>query len=114
MPLGIRLKLPARRLQREMLADAGDNILQGPTFRSVIEDVVDGDERDRGAPRYVGNAPETARIVTTIKHAGGEPDGILRACELEFLQQCIQPIRMNAHRRHDNEIETFNKFDQVL
>ena len=74
MPLGIGFQKAARLLQRPMLADAGDDILQRPAFRRVIQHVVHGDQRDK---RAVGNVPQLrqpAAIVAAIKQTGCEPD----------------------------------------
>ena len=49
MPLGIGFEPAARVLQRQMLADAGHDILQGAALGCVIEHVIDGDQRHKGA-----------------------------------------------------------------
>ena len=46
MPLGVGFKQAAGIVDRDVLADAGQDILQGPPFGRVIEHVVDRDERD--------------------------------------------------------------------
>ena len=45
MPLGIGFQEAAGRIDGQVLADAGDDVLQRPRFGGVIEHVVDGDER---------------------------------------------------------------------
>ena len=58
MPLGIGFQQTARFLQRPMLADAGDDILQRPALRRMIKHVVDRDQRDK---RGVGRIAQAAR-----------------------------------------------------
>ena len=74
MPLGIGFQKPARLLQRAVLADAGDDILQRPAFGRVIEHVVDGDQRDERAVGDVLQLRQPAAVVAAIKQAGRKPD----------------------------------------
>ena len=46
VPLRIGLEQPAGRVDGDVLADAGHDVLQRPLFRCVIEHVVHGDERN--------------------------------------------------------------------
>ena len=75
MPLGIGFKPVAGGLDRHVLADRGHDILQGAPFRRVVEHVVDGDQRHRRKSSDLRKLSDTARVIATIEHAGGEPDG---------------------------------------
>ncbi len=46
MALGIGFQPPAGTVEREMLADTGDHVLQRPPLRRVIEHIAHGNERD--------------------------------------------------------------------
>ena len=89
MPLG--LPQPAAGcIDRHMLADARDDILQRSPLGQVIKHVVDGDQRDEGFIRDGEESREAALVIAAIEHRGGEPDGSLRGGVLETLKNGAQ------------------------
>ncbi len=51
MTFGIGFEQAARFVERHVLADAGDDVLQRAPLRCVIEHVVGGEQRDVRIPR---------------------------------------------------------------
>ena len=76
MPLGIGCEQPAGRVDGDVLADAGDHVLQRPPFGRVIEHVVDRDQRNAGVCGDRREPRQPAAVVAAIEHAGGEPDAM--------------------------------------
>ena len=74
MPFGIGLKPRAGRLQGDMLADAGDDILQFALVGLVIERVIDRDQRHlcSRAPASA-DALQAAAVFAGVKHGGRQP-----------------------------------------
>ena len=70
---------------RDMLADAGEHVLQRLALEVMIEDVVHRDERNAGGPRERDAGRQPRAVVAAIKHRGGEPHaagrGIAQAME---------------------------------
>ena len=67
MPFGICLQQSSRLIDRHMLADASDDVLQHASFRRVIEHIVDGDQRDETLARNRCKSLETTDIVAAIE-----------------------------------------------
>jgi hypothetical protein len=78
----------------------------------MIEDVVDGDERNEGSIGYVVQPSEPTRIVAAIEHAGGEPDGPRRGF-LQSEQKHAKPLGMDTRRGQDNKVESFNMIQKI-
>ena len=79
MPLGIGFEPAAGLVDGDVLADAGDDILQRAPLGRVIEHVVDGDQRNAGVvARSSASRASRRAIVAAIEHAGGEPDASRR------------------------------------
>ena len=73
MALGIDGEPPAGGVDRQMLADAGEHVLQLAPVGMVIEHVVDGDQRHAGLARELGAPRKPRAVVAAIEHGGGEP-----------------------------------------
>ena len=74
MPLGIGFEKPARLVQGDMLADAGDDILQLAPLGAVIEHIVGGEQRHIC---HAGNAlpfPQAAAVIALMRHGDPKPD----------------------------------------
>ena len=74
MSLGIGLEQAAGGVDRDVLADAGHDVLQLPPLGRMIEHVVHRDERDAGVFRDGREFSQPAIVVAAIEHTGGEPD----------------------------------------
>ena len=72
--LGIGLQPPARPVDRGLLADAGQHILQGAPFGMMIEHLVGGDERHARGGRDALKTGQPPRIVAAMEQARREPD----------------------------------------
>ena len=73
MALGIDGEPAAGRVDGQVLADAGEHVLQFAPVGMVIEHVVDGDQRHAGMARKLGAAEKPRAVVAAIEHGGGEP-----------------------------------------
>ncbi len=112
MTFGIGLQQTASILQRPMLADAGDDVLQRPALWRVIEHVVHSNQRNE---RGIGNILEfcqPATIIAAIKQAGRKPHGPAR-CFLETAKHPDHCFGVDPRRRHDDEIEPFHLLQQI-
>ena len=69
----------ARLRQRHMLADAGDDILQGALVGMMIERVIDRDQRRPAFARQAFQCFQPAAVFAGIKHGGRQP-GIRPSC----------------------------------
>jgi hypothetical protein len=92
VPLGIRREPPARRLERDVLADAGEHVLQAPALRRMIEHVVDRDERHADVVRELRRLREPRPIGAGIEHGCGEPHPLGR----DFAQACEDLARITS------------------
>ena len=73
IPLGIGCKAPACPVDSQVLADAGEHVLQSSPLGMVIERIVDGDERH---PSFCGNLRplhQTRAVIATIEHCCRKP-----------------------------------------
>ncbi len=89
MALGIGFEPVAGGVERDMLADAGDDVLQRTPLGHMIEHVVDGDERHARGAGDAGKTLQAAGVVAMMEHAGGEPDALWRDSRQGF-QKCRQ------------------------
>ena len=98
--LGIDGKAASRGVDRQVLANAGEHVLQFPPVGMVIEHVVDGDERHAGLAGDRGAPGEPRAVIAAIEHVGGEPHAAAGggaqereeiACVRFFLRTCDQP-----------------------
>ena len=115
MPLGIGFEQPARLLQRQMLADAGDDVLQRAAFGRVIEHVVDGDQRHEGSRRQyrcrrspAGGGHRRDKACCAASQTDRREHASFRRT-----QQRAKPLGMDPRRRHDNKIEAFNMIQKI-
>ena len=69
MPLGIGVEEIARGRDRDLLADAGDDVLQRAAVGGVIMDVIGGEDRAALATRDPVEAFDPRRIVAAIEPA---------------------------------------------
>jgi hypothetical protein len=112
MPLSIGFEQTARLVDGDVLADAGDDVLQRPPLGRVIEHVVDGNQRDARLGGEPGEAGQPAMVVAAIEHGGGEPDGARRGL-FQPLQQRVQYAGIDA-LRHDDEIEPIDVLHEIV
>ena len=73
MPLGVRRQLLAGSLQRQAVADAGDDVEQRLAGRVVHDDIVGGDERQVEALGQAATLRELAARARAIGHGGADP-----------------------------------------
>ena len=71
--LGIDGEPPPGPVDRQVLADAGEDVLQFPPVGMMIEHVVDGDERHAGLPCDPGTPCQPRTVIAAIEHVGGQP-----------------------------------------
>ena len=114
MPLGIGGQELSGLVDGGFLADAGDDVLQLAPLRHVIEHVIDRDQRHACARGDIGRASRAAahrrRDTASIRPA--------RPSEREAFSFRRSSKRMSvsasiSRRRHDNEIEAFDKLQQI-
>ena len=74
MPLRIGFEQASGRIDSDVLADAGDDVLQGTPFRDMIERVVHSNQRDRSPLGKRSQAREAAAVVAAVEHSRGKPD----------------------------------------
>ena len=72
MPLGIGLELQPCVMDRAFLADAGENVLQGPAVACVIEHGAGGDEGKANARRQLRKRFDAGAVAAAIRMTGGE------------------------------------------
>ena len=73
MPFRIGFKSRAGFFQCDMLADAGQDILQLALVGVVVECIIDGDQRRARRPRHFLQGVQAAAVFTCIKHGGCQP-----------------------------------------
>ena len=73
MPFGIGFEKAARRVQGDMLADAGDDVLQFAPFGRVIEHVIGGEQRHSGGARHALPFAQAAAVIALMGHGDAEP-----------------------------------------
>ncbi len=76
--LGIDGEPAAGLVDRQVLADAGDHVLQCPPVGVVIEHVIDGDQRHAGRPCGLGAAGKPRAVIAAIEHGCREPHALGR------------------------------------
>ena len=72
MALGVGLEPEARPVDRRMLADAGQHVLQGPALGDVVEHVAGRDQRCPAGGGEPGQRLDARRIVAAIEMLRGE------------------------------------------
>ena len=77
--LGVLFEPAAGGRDGQVLADAGDDVLQRAAAGLVVEHVVDGEHRDADAAGEIGEAVEAGAVVAVVGAGGGEPDAAGRA-----------------------------------
>ena len=98
--LGIDLEPAAGGVDRHLLADAGEDVLQVAGAGLVVERVVDGEERHGGGAGDAPEARQPAPVVAAAMHGGGEPDRAGRGAR-QAVEEARQPIE--PPRRHDDQ-----------
>src|SRR5437763_16765024 len=73
IPLSIGCKAPACPVDGQVLADAGEHVLQSSPLGMVIEHVIDGDERHPGLRRNLRALHQTRAVIATIEHCCCKP-----------------------------------------
>ena len=68
MPFGIGFEKPACLVQGDMLADAGDDVLQFAPLGRVIEHIIGGQQRHTGGARHALPFPQAAAIIALMRH----------------------------------------------
>ncbi len=63
MPFGIGFQKTARLVQRDMLANAGDDVLQFAPFGTVIKHIIGGQQRHTGRVRHALPFPQAALVI---------------------------------------------------
>ncbi len=101
--LGIGLEQAARALQRLVLADAGDDVLQRAAFGCVIEDVVDGDERCVRFLRHALKFFQTPLVVAGKGKRRGEPEAIGR-CLFQPRERGLRFLARFCGRQDDEQL----------
>ena len=73
VPLGVGLEQPPGILQRSVLADAGEHVLQPAALGRVVEHVAQRQDGDAEAIGERGSLRQAAAVVAMIAAAGAEP-----------------------------------------
>ncbi len=71
--LGIDGKAPSRLVDRQVLADAGEHVLELAPVGMVIEHVIDGDEGNARLRRRLRALRQSRAVVAAVEHACREP-----------------------------------------
>jgi hypothetical protein len=101
MPLGIGQQAKTCFLDRDMLADAGEDVLQRPPLRRVVEHVVGRDQRQAIVRTQLHDQAKAACVIAAIEMAGGEVR-VLADVIAEALQErgkcLIDLLRHQGHK----------------
>ena len=73
VPFGIGFQKTARLVQRDMLANAGDNVLQLAPFGTVIQHIIGGQQRHACRVCYVLPFPQAAAVIAIMRHGDPKP-----------------------------------------
>ena len=110
---GIGLEPLADRLDRGLLADAGEHILQRPARGMVIQHLVGREQRHAGLCCDVMQPRQAALVVAAIEQACGEPHPV-GAAILQSLQHIEGFCRLEPMRQRQDEKLTFGEFEEVV
>ncbi len=75
--LGIGGEAASRRVDRQVLADAGEHVLQFAPIGVMIEHIIDRNQRHAGLPRHYGAPGEPRTVIAAVEHGGGEPHAVV-------------------------------------
>ena len=106
MPFRIGFKPRARLIQGYMLANTGDDILQGPLLRAMIKHIIDGDQRDFRFPGKPGQGDKVAAVLTSVQHGRRQP-----GVPPQGFQQRLD--RLDFLWRHHDQQQPIAAFQQV-
>jgi len=73
---GIGGKTPACPVDDQVLADAGEHVLQFPPVGMMIERIVDGDERKTRLRRQTRALHQARAVIAAVEHADSEPHAV--------------------------------------
>ena len=74
MPLGIGFKKPACLVQGDVLADAGDDVLQFAPLGRVIQHIIAGQQRHTSGARHALPFAQAAAVIALMRHGDSEPN----------------------------------------
>ena len=101
MPLGIGLQAEAGFLDRHMLADAGQDVLQRAPLRRVIEHIVGGDQGQAMLRAELGELADPSCVIAAIEMADGEmraPADIVAELLQERGEALVDLLRRQRHQ----------------
>ena len=111
--LGIGFQPAADRVDRRLLADAGQHVLQPAAGGMVVQHLVGREQRHLGGERQTMQPRQPAPVVAAIDQAGGEPDAIGPAC-LQPLQKFLRERCVKAMRQRQHQELAFGKIQQIV
>ena len=101
MALRIGKKTKARLIDRAVLADAGEHVLERTPRRGMRVHVVGRDEGDAEAPGELGQALDARAVVAAIEMVGGEIEAVAER-GLELVERALEiPAKFFRRQCHD-------------
>ena len=110
---GIGFKALADGLDGRLLADAGEDILQGSARRLVIQHFIGREQRHAGGRGDALKPRQTAPVVAPVQQACRKPDAI-RAPLPQPIQNLKRLCFLEAMRQRQHEKLPFGEFQEVI
>ena len=102
MPFGVRIEPPAGLPDRAFLANAGQDILQGPAFGVVLAHIAGGDQGDADSLRQSSEGGDAPGIVAAMEVMGGEVEAIPKGVAQGFQMGAEGRIGPGRRQRRDD------------
>jgi hypothetical protein len=112
MTFGIGLQPAADRIDRGLLANAGQHVLQRTPLRMMIEHLIGREQRHLDGRCQARELRQPAPVIATIDQAGGEPDTI-GAARLQARQHVPDLRLIDAMRRHQHQELAFGEIQEI-
>jgi len=112
MAFGIGFEPPADGVDGGLLADAGQDILQGTARRMMVQHLVGRQQRHAGLGCDAMQPRQTAAVVAAVKEARRQPDTVGAALP-QPVQHLDRPGLLEAMRQRQDEQLAFGKFQEV-
>ena len=110
---GIGFKTPADGVDGGLLADAGEDVLQGTARRMVIQHLVGRQQRHAGGCGDMMKPRQAALVVAAVQEARCKPYAVGGAL-LQSIQDMKRFFRLEAMRQHQGEKLPFGEFQEVI
>ena len=113
MTFGIGFQAPANGLDGGLLANAGQDILQGSARRMVIQHLVGGEQRHACRDGEPVQPHQAAPVIAAIQQACRKPHAI-GAAMLQPIQHLARLRRLEAMRQRQDQKLSFGEFQEII